>query len=384
MPSRMPFFQDLTGQEHACRFLSAVAGSGEASHAYLFLGPRGVGKAAAARAFAAALLCEAGGCGECDGCRKAARGVHPDIEVISPEGAHITVDQIREVGRRLSLRPHEGRARVFIISDAEAMGAESANAFLKSLEEPPAYVYFILLASREDRVLPTLVSRCQPVRFGPVPAELIEERLLAGGLARPAEAKAYAHLAAGNLALAIRLATDTGLAGRRRHYLEIADSLAKGAWEGGAAQLAAQVQAAAADAAARVGGGAEPEAVASEKFNKGTSPKFIPAGFITATKKQQEDSAKRLARAAQAAELRFALDTIETWFHDLMVMAAGAGEAVLNQDFELELEDRALASKLDSYWRAAEAVRSARAKLSYNVDMELVLMALFSELTEVL
>jgi DNA polymerase-3 subunit delta' len=373
MSARPPVFHDLIGQEHASRFLSAIARSGEASHAYLFLGPRGAGKTVAARAFAAALLCEDNGCGGCATCEKAARSAHPDLEMISPTGSFITVDQIREVGRRLNLRPHESRARVFIVTDAEAFNSESANAFLKSLEEPPSFVYFILLASREDRVLPTLVSRCQPVRFGPVPAAEIETHLLEKGCARPAEAKAYAHLAAGNLELAISLATDSHLAERRRHYIAIADNLAQGAWEGGASQLITEVQAAAAETAA--GGGAASRVPAAAA---------IPEGFITATKKQREDSDKRLARAAQGEELRFALGVLESWFHDMMVMAVGAGKAVLNKDFELELEDRALASKLDSYRRAAEAIRSARAKLSYNVDMELALMALFSELMEVL
>lgn len=373
MSARLPVFQQLIGQETACRFLSAVALNRAASHAYLFLGPRGVGKAAAAKAFAAALLCEENGCGACAICEKIARGSHPDIEVVSPTGNFITVDQIREISRRLSLRPHEGRARVYIVTDAESFNTESANAFLKSLEEPPSFVYFILLASREDRVLPTLVSRCQPVRFGPVPAAEIETHLLEKGCARPAEAKAYAHLAAGNLELAIRLATDSHLAERRRHYIAIADNLSQGAWEGGASQLITEVQAAAAKTGA-VGGAA----------SRGPAAAAIPEGFITATKKQREDSDKRLARAAQGEELRFALGVLESWFHDMMVMAIGAGEAVLNKDFELELEDRALTSKLDSYRHAAEAIRSARAKLSYNVDMELALMALFSELMEVL
>jgi len=371
MPADLPVFKDLLGQEHASRFLSAVAGRREASHAYLFLGPRGAGKATASLAFAAALLCEDNGCGSCGVCEKISRGAHPDIEFISPTGSFITVDQVRDISRRLYLRPHEGRARVFIITDAEAFNAEGANAFLKSLEEPPAYVYFILLATREERVLPTLVSRCQPVRFGPVPVELIEARLLDRGLARPAEAKAYAHLAAGDLELAVRLATDSGLSDRRRHYIEIADKLSQGAWEGGASQIAAEIQAAGADAAAA----GTPGAAASPA---------TPDGFITATKKQREDGAKRLARVAQAEELHFALGVLESWFHDMMVMAAGAGAAVLNKDFELELEDRALASKLDAYRRATESVRSARAKLSYNVDIELALMALFSELMEVI
>lgn len=371
MPGAPAIFSDIIGQEPAIRFLGAVIARGTASHAYLFLGPAGAGKTVAGLRFAAALCCEKDGCGECLSCAKAGRGTHPDIQMISPAGAFITVDQVREVNRSLNLRPHESRARVFVFPDAESFNAESANAFLKSLEEPPSFVYFVLLARREERVLPTIVSRCQTVRFGPVPAEEIEAHLLEHCRVRPAEAKAYARVSAGNLNLAVRLCQDSDLAARRGSYLQIAENLSRGSWEGGAARMAAEIMAAAMEAAQ----GPPGEAAGEE---------IVPEGFSSAPKKRREEDAKRRTQAAQRRELAFALDVLESWFRDMMAMAAGAGEAVLNKDYELELEDQALPSKLDGYRRALEATRAARAKLGYNIDVELALQAMFHRLQEVL
>ncbi|MHB0866393.1 MAG: DNA polymerase III subunit delta' [Thermoleophilia bacterium] len=363
-------FDDLIGQPHAARFLSAVINQGQSSHAYLFLGPRGVGKLAAARRLAAALCCEQGGCGVCPTCVKAARDAHPDIQIITPPGAFITVDQVREVNSSLSLRPFESQARVFIFRDAGSFNAESANAFLKSLEEPPAFVYFILLAPSEDRLLATLVSRCQPVRFNAVPVAEIEAYLLANCQARPAEARAYALIAAGSLDLAIELCQDDAMAQRRRHYIQIGDNLCRGAWEGGAAGMVAEITSAA-------------EAKAQAATDAGPGPD-IPEGFITLPKKRQEEDARRLGAQARRRELNFALDVLESWFRDLLVMGAGAGDAVLNKDYELELEDRALPSRLASYRQALQAIAATRGKLGYNVDMELALQAMFFKLQEVL
>ena len=369
MSAPPPILQDLIGQEHASRFLTSAVTKGEPSHAYLFHGPKGVGKYDAALKFAAALCCETGGCGECPSCEKAARGVHPDIDTIAPVGAFITVDQVREINRNLNLRPHESKARVFIINGADRFNAESANAFLKSLEEPPPFVFFLLIADRLDKLIPTIVSRCQPVRFGPVPAAGIEAHILGNYKISPVVAQAYARASRGNLHLAEALAADNRLSDRRESYLKIAENLAKGGWEGGASQMASEIIA----AAAEQGDTAEQE----EEDN-------VPEGFLTAPKKRREQDAHRRAGQAQRRELDLALDFLETWFRDMMAMASGAGEAILNRDYELELEAQSHESRIDNYRSALEAIEDTRSKLSYNVDLELALQAMFYKLQEVL
>lgn len=361
-------FAGLIGQEHAARVLEGILAGGAPSHAYLLHGPRGTGKMAAALGFAAALCCPDGGCGDCRDCRKAAAGTHPDIAVIAPVGAFITVDQIRAINRSINLHPGESRARVYIISPAEAFNSESANAFLKTLEEPPPYAYFLLLAANSERVLPTIVSRCQTIRFAPVPAARIEARLQTGAAGVSATmALTFARVSRGDAALALRLTHDTALAGRRERYLELAGGLTRGNPAGGAGGLA--------DALLEL----VEEAVAGREFSADA-----PEGFETATRKQLEQDAHRRESAARREELMLALDFLATWFRDLMVMACGAGDAIHNKDFELELEGLSLPSKAPGYAAAAATVEAARAKLGYNIDLELAMQAMFHELQEVL
>jgi len=359
-------FDGLTGQEHAAGILDNILGSGAPSHAYLFHGTGGTGKVEAARRFAAALVCGAGGCGGCDDCEKALRGVHPDIVMVEPVGAFITVDQVREVNRSVNLHPGEGQARVYIMSPAEAFNSESANAFLKTLEEPPPFAYFLLIASGIDQVLPTIVSRCQLIRFQPVRPERIEERLREQADLSPVMAQAFARVSRGNLALAEELASDPALAGRRQRYIEAAARLTRGDTGTTPARLAAELL-------AEVEGSLE-----------GAGVEQPPEGFFSATRRQQEQDAHRRETAARRAEVALALDMIGTWFRDLMVTASGAIEAVYNKDYELELEGLALPSRTEDYRRAVAVVEATRAKLGYNIDLELALQAMFYELLEVL
>lgn len=182
----MPF-RDLIDQRHAQALLRGALRSGRVSHAYLFVGPSGVGRLTAARAFAQALLCTEGGddaCGRCPACRKVGAGAHPDLRVISAgrsesgtERRAVGIDQIRELKREAAYGPYEGPRKVFVVEDAEAMRAEAANSLLKIVEEPPAGIVIILISESTTALLPTLVSRSQFVRFSFVPAPEIARAL---------------------------------------------------------------------------------------------------------------------------------------------------------------------------------------------------------------
>lgn len=372
MPEATPrdnssIFDGLIGQEHAAGILANILDSGSPSHAYLFHGAGGTGKVEAARRFAAALVCANGGCGDCTACGKALRGTHPDIVTVAPVGAFITVDQVREINRSINLYPVEGQARVYIISPAEVFNSESANAFLKTLEEPPPFVYFLLLASSVERVLPTIVSRCQLIRFSAVSAAAIEAHLLSRSDLSGTMAQAYARVSRGNLALAEELQADTALAERRQRYIEAGERLTRGEDGAAPARLAAGML-----------------EIVEGSLEGRPAVATAPEGFFTATARQRDQDAHRRETADRRREAMLALDLLGTWFRDLMVMAAGAGEAVLNKDYELELEDLALSSRVDNYRRAVAVIEAARAKLGYNVDLELALQAMFYELQEVL
>jgi DNA polymerase-3 subunit delta' len=166
----------IEGQPRAVALIRRALEGGRVAHAYAFVGPAGSGRTTTALAFARSLLCETGTtCGTCRGCRLAAERKHPDLHVIvptppesNPKGARaIRIGAIRELERQASLRPAMGRHKVFILDDADRMTGESPQAFLKTLEEPPAQTVLILVLSRTGAMPATVLSRCQIVRFAP-------------------------------------------------------------------------------------------------------------------------------------------------------------------------------------------------------------------------
>ncbi len=144
---------------------------GRLAHAYLFYGPRGAGKEALARTLAQALNCraaEADACGACDSCRRVAQHRHPDVYWLRPESKSraIKIEQVREFMQSVNLRSNMGGVKVGIVVDAECLNEAAANAFLKTLEEPPAQTVIVLLTAEPQRLLPTILSRCLRISFG--------------------------------------------------------------------------------------------------------------------------------------------------------------------------------------------------------------------------
>jgi DNA polymerase-3 subunit delta' len=169
--------ETIPGQPRVQAVLERALAAGRVAHAYAFVGPPGSGRAGAARAFARALLCPAGGCGQCRACTLLAHDHHPDYHVLAPtppetnpRGARaIRLGAIRELERRAALAPVRGVRKVFVLQDAETMTGEAPQAFLKTLEEPPARTVIILIVARLRALPATVWSRCQVVRFQPRP-----------------------------------------------------------------------------------------------------------------------------------------------------------------------------------------------------------------------
>jgi len=209
------FFREILGQDRVVSHLKTAIRQGRLAHAYLFLGPAGVGKASVARALAAALNCaqpteDGDACGTCASCRRLAAGTHPDFLVVSPpeSKAQISIDQIRDL-RRLTEYPPLGEGwRVALIKPAEALSVqkdEAANALLKTLEEPPERHLLVLTALGEADLLPTIVSRCHKLALTPLPRDLIEQALASRrGLPRT-QAALVAALSGGSLGRALSL-----------------------------------------------------------------------------------------------------------------------------------------------------------------------------------
>jgi DNA polymerase III subunit delta' len=175
----------IKGQEQAVGILTGFLESGRAPHALVFSGPEGVGKRFAAGLLARAIFCRSGGtvpCFSCDACDKIGRDAFPDLITvgIAEDKTRILIDQIREIERIVAYHPFSGDRRVIIIDPADLMTEDAAAAILKTLEEPPAGTHFILVTGRAFSLPPTILSRCQKVRFSPLPRPVIVE-LLGGG-----------------------------------------------------------------------------------------------------------------------------------------------------------------------------------------------------------
>ncbi len=176
-------FSSIIGHEDTIRRLRAVIRNGRLANGYIFAGPVGVGKTRTAKEFARAILCEQGeddACWSCVSCRKFEHGNHAGFEQIAPEGAgqQIKIQQIRELQRRLAVSSADGDHRVVLLEPADRMRPTVANAFLKTLEEPPAGVVLVLITAQPSMLLDTIISRCQMVRFAPVGRDEIRRMLV--------------------------------------------------------------------------------------------------------------------------------------------------------------------------------------------------------------
>lgn len=201
--------KEVIGQEPAIKLLTKALHSRRLHHAYLFTGQEGVGKETTAKAIVYHLFCNVSQdepCGSCPSCQKLDKGVHPDLFIVEPEKREIKIGQVRALEREMHFRPINAEYRVVIIKSAERLNPEAGNALLKSLEEPPPYVIFFLITENPSRLLPTIVSRCQVVRFRPLPKEIIKDHLMKRLSLDEEFAETLAELSAGSLGRAVELA----------------------------------------------------------------------------------------------------------------------------------------------------------------------------------
>lgn len=342
-------FRDLIGQREARAVLQGALRSGRVAHAYLFVGPDGVGRRPAALAFAQALLCTArlpvagqvspsgGGdeaCGVCLACRKVASGTHPDLRVVAPGGRTesgaerraVGIEQIRDLKREAAYPPYEARWKVFIVEDAEAMRAEAANSLLKVLEEPPAQSVIVLLSESASALLPTIVSRSQIVRFVPVPPAEIAAALIERAGVPPERAPLLAALSAGRPGLALRKAAGG------EAVLEFRQEVVK-------------------SLGAAAGGGAVKRLDAAEAVSR------------------QKDDIERW------------LDTALLWIRDVAVWQAARDPAlIVNLDRRDQIAAWADRARPEGLREAAAAIEAAKTDLHRNLNPRLVLEHLFAGL----
>jgi DNA polymerase-3 subunit delta' len=236
-------FESIIDQNRPLRILTAFLQKGTIPHALLFTGIEGVGKEHAAVALAMACNCTQNRegfdtervdihtpdlpnsqrtfttqpCGSCKSCCKIKSGHHPDIIRLKPSGPFIKIDQIRTLCRTLAMKPYEADMRVAIISDAQAMNPAAANALLKVLEEPPVKTILVLIAAHTSDLLPTIVSRCQHIRFNPISKINLESVLVKEHGIDAGDAIVIAAMAAGSLSSALQMYQTNWI--QRRYWL---------------------------------------------------------------------------------------------------------------------------------------------------------------------
>jgi len=241
----MPF-HEILGQPRAVHVLQQALATNNVPHAYLFYGMTGVGRFRTARTLAAALFCEAGreggdACGLCSHCRRVEREEHPGLSVIrpvsrkgdkewevDPERGEIRIDQVRELQKWLAVRSFEGGWRVCILDGAERMNPAAANALLKTLEEPPPESLLLVISPTRTQLPPTVVSRCRPLYFPPVPRTEIEHILRSGGGGPvPENPSLVAALSGGSVGKALRMSTEWVTGERRQWIRRLIDTVGK-------------------------------------------------------------------------------------------------------------------------------------------------------------
>lgn len=323
------FFRDILGQDRVISHLRTARQKGRLSHAYLFLGPEGVGRASTAQALAAALNClapreDGDACGTCASCQRLAAGTNPDFLVITPapedlkkQQPQIKIDRIRELSRVTNYSPLGNGWRVILIKPAEAMNEPAANALLKTLEEPPERHLLALTAQAEADLLPTIVSRCHKLAFAPLPAALVARELERRRGLAPPQAQLLAALSGGSLGRALTLDPEAILA-QRRQVLEDLQALAKGS-----------------------------AAVAL-------------------------DWAQRLAKSRP--DLDHFLSLAQLWYRDLLLCHFQAPAALLaHQDLQADLQRAAAAAPPDTWFQKFTALGTAQRHLQANLNPELTL-----------
>ena len=372
----VPVLEGVPGQERAIAFLTqAVA---RPHHAYVLAGPEGGGKTQGARAFAAALLCHRGGCGECRDCRLALADRHPNVVLVEPEGRDIRVGDgvddhgtARWVMNRAHLTAPEPTRKVFRIEQADRLTEEAADVLLKVIEEPPPETVFLLSSARPDELPETIRSRCQTVAFHPLAEALVVETLTAEGVDE-GRARLATRLAGGNVGRARRVAVDEQGLAFRDEALAALRTARRGA--GGAIEAAEQLIGAAGEYRKRLAGVLEEEVQAFLDPDSGE----VMEQFKAVVRRVRERHTRR-ERRAEREFLDWSLLALESWYRDALLVSSGGDRGwVINLDLDWA-DDHVTPAQATRAITAFEEAREALADET-NLNPRLVVEEAFLQL----
>lgn len=360
-------FDQLAGQEAVVAQLrNAVAGA--MTHAWLFTGPPGSGREAAARAFAAALLCPYGGCGECPSCRQVRAGTHADLLLIRPQGLSYGVRETRGLVLRAAGAPSGGRWLVVLFEDADRCTEGAANALLKAIEEPTPRTVWLLCAPSAQDLVTTIRSRCRVMTLRMPPAESVAVVLAERDGIPYEQALACARAAQGDVGQARRLALDPSAFARREAVLRVpVQSASLGQ---ALAAAAALVKSAEDEAKAVTEQLDEPEREKlRQAFGEGSTGKGVAKAMrgMAGAMKDLEDRQKSRATRLKRDTLDGALLELAAFYRDVLMVQFGADVELANSDRLDVLRRLASGAAPESTLRRIQAVMKCRERVAANV-----------------
>ena len=377
----MSVYTDLVGQEHVVEILQkavAATRSGEESqemtHAWVFTGPPGSGRSSAAIAFAQALVCANNGCGTCNECKSAANGAHPDVEIIRTEGLSIKVEEVRELLTRVSWAPSMGGWRVVVMEDADRLTESAANALLKAIEEPGNRTVWLLCAPTLHDVLPTIRSRCRHLQLVTPSIQAVALVLQTRDGISPNMADFAARVSQGHIGRARYLANNESVRNTRTTIMKLPLTLQGISSAFAAAQTLVDLATQQATEAAEIRNEKETDDLALA-YGKGATGRGMATGGSKAIKDLEKEQKARQTRMIRDG-LDAALLDIATFYRDVMMVQAGANDALINKELETEIRAIAEKAKPQSTIKKINAIMDARTNLSHNAAPLLTVEAL--------
>lgn len=374
-----PVWAELLGQPEAIAQLEiAIRGKAEGVyHAWLITGPPGSGRSNMAHAFAAALLCEQNGCGECKSCVMAQAGTHPDISSLVTERVQISIDEVRALVASSQFGASLGKFRIMIIEDADRMQERTSNVLLKALEEPPAGTIWLLCAPSEADMLPTIRSRVRRVGLK-VPAVeevariLIERDGIERKLALQVAAEAQSHIG-----MARRLATSSEARSRRRETLVAALAINGVTTAVNTAERWLDIAKKDAEALTTE---RDEEEKTSLMRSLGLQPgDAIPANLKSDLRALEEGQKRRATRGVRDGLDRILVDLLSL-YRDVLTLQISANVALVNEDLKTGITELANASSAAETIHKLDAIAKARIRIDSNVRDLMVLESLAVQL----
>jgi DNA polymerase III subunit delta' len=365
-PQAAGVWAELVGQDRAVAVLQrAVAGDSHAmSHAWLITGPPGSGRSNAGRAFAAALQCDQGGCGECKACRTSLSGAHPDVTVVRTEMLSIGVDEVRDLVRRASMSPTLGRRQVIVLEDADRVTERGADALLKSIEEPARLTVWILCAPTDEDVVATIRSRCRRLGLQTPSVSAVAALLQRRDGVDPGLARFAARVAQGHIGRARVLARDERARDRRRDVLRIPARLTG---LGGCLTAAAQLVEACSEEAAAATAELDQKELAALQEALGFGTKGARPRQAQAALKDLDDQQKARAKRLQRDALDRALTELTAYYRDVLSVQTRSGAALVNEELSDQIAVEARRATPEQTLRRIDALLACRTALETNV-----------------